>query len=55
MGIGLSIFSYGGGMRIGVFSDKSIISNPREITGGFIKHFNKLVSALQIDLEKKNE
>ncbi|XP_031549438.1 uncharacterized protein LOC116286978 isoform X1 [Actinia tenebrosa] len=55
IGIGLSIFSYGGKIRIGVLSDKNIISNPREITAGFNKHFNHLVSTLQIDDQKKHE
>lgn len=55
MGVGLSIFSYGGKMRVGVIADTNVVSNPREITQGFIKHFNMLVNALDINSNKKNE
>lgn len=55
MGVGLSIFSYGGKMRVGVITDTNVVSNPREITKGFIKHFYMLVNTLDIDKNKKNE
>ncbi|KAK3718258.1 hypothetical protein QZH41_003333 [Actinostola sp. cb2023] len=55
MGVGLSIFSYGGKMRIGVIADTNVVANPREIAQGFVKHFNMLVSALEIDSEKKKK
>jgi len=55
MGVGLSIFSYGGKIRIGVIADTNVVSNPREITQGFVKHFHMLVNELDINSNKKNE
>ncbi|EDO39941.1 predicted protein [Nematostella vectensis] len=46
IGLGLSIFSYGGGMRVGVFADKNIIPYPAEVTEGFVKNFNELANSL---------
>ena len=48
IGVGLSIFSYGGGIRVGVFSDEYVIPNPREIVKGFERNFWQLVKELNI-------
>jgi len=52
IGVGLSIFSYGGSIRVGVYSDECVIPNPREIVRGFEKNFWQLVNELNIS---KNE
>ena len=52
IGVGLSIFSYGGGIRVGVYSDERVIPNPREVVKGFEKNFWQLVNELNIN---KNE
>ncbi|XP_029184592.2 putative diacyglycerol O-acyltransferase MT3172 [Acropora millepora] len=48
IGVGLSIFSYGGGIRVGVYSDESVISNPREVVKSFETNFCELVKELNI-------
>jgi len=49
IGVGLSIFSYGGSIRVGVYSDECVIPNPREIVRGFEKNFWQLVNDLNIN------
>ena len=49
IGVGLSIFSYGGGIRVGVFSDECVIPNPRKVVKGFEKNFWQLVKELNIN------
>ena len=49
IGVGLSIFSYGGGIRVGVYSDESVIPKPKEVVEGFEKNFRQLVNELNID------
>ena len=52
IGVGLSIISYGGGIRVGVYSDERVIHNPREVMKAFEKNFWQLVNELNIN---KNE
>ena len=49
IGVGLSIFSYGGGIRVGVYSDESVIPKPKEVVEGFEKNFRQLVNELNIN------
>ena len=49
IGVGLSIFSYGGGIRVGVYCDVSVIPKPKEIAEGFEKNFWQLVNELNIN------
>ena len=49
IGVGLSIFSYGGGIRVGVFSDERVIRNPRDVVKGFETNFLQLVKELNVD------
>ena len=49
IGVGLSIFSYGGGIRVGVYADECVIPNPREVVRGFEKNFWQLVTELNIN------
>ena len=49
IGVGLSIFSYGGGIRVGVYTDKRVIPNPREVVKGFEKNFWQLVNELNLN------
>lgn len=49
IGVGLSIFSYGGGIRVGVYSDECVIPNPREVVEEFEKNFWQLVNELNIN------
>lgn len=49
IGVGLSIFSYGGGIRVGVYSDKCVISQPKEVVQGFERNFWQLVNELNIN------
>ena len=48
IGIGLAVFSYDGGIRVGVFSDESVIPDPKTVVKGFEKHFWELVNELNI-------
>ena len=52
IGIGLSIFSYGGGIRFGIFSDENVISDPRVVVEAFEKQFEQLVHELDINDNK---
>ena len=52
IGVGLSIFSYGGGIRVGVYSDECVIPNPREVVRGFEKNFWQLVNELNLNQNK---
>ena len=49
IGVGLSIFSYGGGIRVGVYCDECVIPKPKEVVQGFEKNFWKLVNELNIN------
>lgn len=49
VGVGFSIFSYAGGIRVGVYSDKCVIPNPREVVKGFERNFWQLVKELNIN------
>jgi len=49
IGVGLSIFSYRGGIRVGVYTDKCVIPNPREVVKGFEKNFWQLVNELNLN------
>ncbi|KAL9965655.1 hypothetical protein ACROYT_G029492 [Oculina patagonica] len=49
IGVGLSIFSYGGGIRVGVYSDECVIPHPKEVVEGFEKNFWQLVNELNIN------
>ena len=49
IGVGLSIFSYGGGIRVGVCSDEHVIPNPKEVVKGFEKNFWQLVNELNLN------
>lgn len=49
IGVGLSIFSYGGGIRVGVYSDECVIPNPKEVVEGFERNFWQLVHELNIN------
>ena len=49
IGLGLSIFSYGGGIRVGVYSDESVIPKPKEVVEEFEKNFWQLVNELNIN------
>ena len=49
IGVGLSIFSYGGEIRVGVYSDESVIPNPREVVRKFEENFWQLVDELYLD------
>lgn len=49
IGVGLSIFSYGGGIRVGVYCDESVLPNPKEVVEGFEKNFWQLVNELNIN------
>lgn len=52
IGVGLSIFSYNGGIRVGVYADECVIPNPREVVQGFEENFWKLVNELNINDNK---
>lgn len=49
IGLGLSIFSYGGGIRVGVYCDECVIPKPKEVVEGFEKNFWQLVNELNIN------
>jgi len=49
IGLGLSIFSYGGGIRVGVYCDEWVIPKPKEVVEGFEKNFWQLVNELNIN------
>lgn len=49
VGVGFSIFSYAGGIRVGVYSDECVIPNPREVVKGFERNFWQLVKELNIN------
>lgn len=49
IGVGLSIFSYGGGIRVGVYCDESVIPKPKKVVEGFEKNFWQLVHELNIN------
>lgn len=49
IGVGLSIFSYGGGIRVGVYCDECVIPKPKEVVEGFEKNFWQLVNELNIN------
>ena len=49
IGVGLSIFSYGGGIRVGVYCDECVIPKPKEVVQEFEKNFWKLVNELNIN------
>ena len=49
IGVGLSIFSYGGGIRVGVYCDECVIPKPKEVVQGFEKNFWQLVNELNIN------
>ena len=49
IGVGLSIFSYGGRIRVGVYSDECVIPKPREVVKGFEKNFWQLVNELNVN------
>ena len=49
IGVGLSIFSYGGGIRVGVYSDEYVIPEPKEVVEKFEKNFRQLVNELNIN------
>jgi len=42
IGIGISIFSYAGTVRLGIYSDTAVMEKPQEIIDGFIEEFNHL-------------
>ncbi len=45
LGVGISIFSYGGELTVGVVADKNLVPNPEVITTGFLKAFVELTEA----------
>lgn len=49
IGVGLSIFSYGGGIRVGVYCDENVIPKPKEVVEKFEKNFRQLVHELNIN------
>lgn len=49
IGLGLSIFSYSGGIRIGVSSDQCVLPKPKEVVRCFEKNFQQLVNELNIN------
>ena len=49
IGVGLSIFSYRGGIRVGVYADKCVIPNPWEVVKGFEKNLQELVNELNLN------
>ena len=52
IGIGLSIFSYAGKMRVGIFSDESVIPNPRAFVEAFERQFEELLKELNLSEDK---
>ena len=49
IGIGLSIFSYGGGIRVGIYADTNVLTEPKIVVEGIEKHFTALVDALNMN------
>ena len=49
IGVGLSISSYSGGIRIGVSSDQCVLPKPKEVVRCFEKNFQQLVKELNIN------
>ncbi|XP_068732657.1 putative diacyglycerol O-acyltransferase Mb3154c [Montipora capricornis] len=49
IGVGLSIFSYDGRIRIGILSDQYVIPDPRKVVKDFEKNFWQLVKELNLN------
>ena len=49
IGVGLSIFSYNGEIRVGVYADECVLPKPREVVQEFEKNFCKLINELNIN------
>jgi diacylglycerol O-acyltransferase len=45
LGLGISIYSYAGEVTVGVVSDRNLVSDPHEITGGVEREFAQLAEA----------
>ena len=48
-GLGVSIFSYGGFVRVGVLADKVLMDKPRFIIEEFLKKVDELVRLLKLE------
>lgn len=48
-GISVSIFSYAGEVRIGVMSDKNLLTNPEAFVEQFVKKVYSLAKELNMD------
>jgi len=50
LGVGVSILSYAGSVRLGVFTDEGLVPDPEQIIEGFYQEFNRLFEqALNVD------
>ncbi|ELT97406.1 hypothetical protein CAPTEDRAFT_205446 [Capitella teleta] len=49
VGLGVSIFSYSGNVRIGVLSDKNLLTNPDLLVQEFVKKVNELATELKLE------
>ncbi|KAI0235870.1 hypothetical protein LSAT2_013586 [Lamellibrachia satsuma] len=49
IGLGVSIFSYGGFVRVGILSDKVLMEKPRFIIEKFLKKVDELVTLLKLE------
>lgn len=54
IGIGISIFSYGGGVRVGVAVDKNIVSNPNTLAEAVERDIEDMLGAETGDEEEKS-